>query len=89
MKKNEVIVVVSYSFDEEKLAIIFDDYKKASNFIKKDFENEKRIAKEENDWEINENSTFCEEDIAKLTTIFNGTSGTITWTIANVFDERK
>ena len=89
MKTNElIIVVVNYSFDEEKVAIVFDDYKKATEFIRNDFANEKRIAKEENDWEINENSTFCEKDIAKLTTSFNSSSGSITWTIANVFDER-
>ena len=79
-KKELVIVTVSYSFDAEVLAIIFDDYKKASEYIKEDFENEKKIDKEENGWEIDEESTYCEENIAVLSTIYNGETETTTWT---------
>ena len=80
-KKELVIVTVSYSFDAEVVAIIFDDYKKASEYIKEDFENEKKIDKEENGWEIDEESTYCEENIAVLSTIYNGETETTTWTL--------
>ena len=72
IKKELVIVTVSYSFDAEVVAIIFDDYKKASEYIKKDFENEKKI---------DEESTYCEENIAVLSTIYNGETETTTWTL--------
>ena len=87
-KKELVIVTVSYSFDAEVVAIIFDDYKKASEYIKEDFENEKKIDKEENGWEIDEESTYCEENMAVLSTIYNGETETTIWTIARVIDNR-
>ena len=79
-KKELVIVTVSYSFDAEVIAIIFDDYKKASEYIQEDFENEKKMDTEENGWEIDEESTYCEENIAVLSTIYNGETETTTWT---------
>ena len=89
MKKNElVIVTINYSFDKEVNALVFDDYKKACEYIKENFENEKRIDTEENGWEIDEKLTCYEESMAVLTTIYNGTSETVTWTIANVIDKR-
>ena len=53
-QKELVIVTVSYSFDAEVVAIIFDDYKKASEDIKEDFDDEKKIDTKENGWEIDE-----------------------------------
>lgn len=87
-KKELVIVTVSYSFDAEVVAIIFDDYKKASKYIKENFENEKKIDMEENGWEIDEESTCCEENMAVLSTICNGETETTIWTIASVIDNR-
>lgn len=87
-KKELVIVTVSYSFDAEVVVIIFDDYKKASEYIKEDFENEKKIDTEENGWEIDEESTYCEENMAVLSTIYNGENETTIWTIARVIDNR-
>ena len=88
-KENElVIVTVTYSFDAEVIAIVFDDYEKACKYIKDDFENEKRIDTEENGWKIDEEMTYCKENMAVLATIYNGTTDTTTWTIARVFDER-
>ena len=87
-KKELVIVTVSYSFDAEVVAIIFDDYKKASEYIKEDFENEKKIDTKENGWEIDEESTYCEENMAVLSTIYNGETETTIWTIARVIDNR-
>lgn len=87
-KKELVVVTVSYSFDEEVVAFVFDDYKKASRYIKESFENEKKIDIEENGWEVNEESTYCEENIAVLSTICNVETETTTWTIASVIDKR-
>ena len=87
-KKELVIVTVSYSFDAEVVAIIFDDYKKASEYIKEDFENEKKIDIEENGWEIDEESTCCEENRAVLSTIYNGKTEATIWTIARIIDNR-
>ena len=36
---------------------------------------------EENGWEIDEESTYCEENIAVLSTIYNGETETTTWTL--------
>ena len=89
MKKKELtIVTVTYSFDPEVVAIVFDDYKKACDYIKEDFENEKRIDMEENAWEIDEEETYCEEGKAVLATIFNGEIDTTTWSVATVVDKR-
>ena len=43
---------------------------------------------EENGWEIDEESTYCEENMAVLSTIYNGETETTIWTIARVIDNR-
>lgn len=89
MKKELAIVTVAYSFDPEVVAIVFDDYKKACDYIKEDFENEKRIDTEENAWEIDEEETYCKENMAVLATVFNGEIDITTWTVATVVDKRS
>lgn len=88
MNKELVIVTVTYSFDAEVVALVFDSYEKASAYIKEDFENEKRIDIEENGYEIDEDSTYCCEDMAVLSTIYSNGIDTTTWTIARVIDKR-
>ena len=91
-KKNGLVcVVVTYSFDPETLSFVFNDYNKACDFIKEDFEREKRIDLEENEWELDESVTKCEEGHAVLGTIAPSDlqTQTITWTIATTFDERN
>ena len=87
MSKELVIVTITYSFDAETVAVVFDSYEKACAFIKKDFENEKRIDIEENGYEIDD-FTYCEENMAVLSTIYRDGVGTTTWTIARVIDKR-
>ena len=86
--KEKIIVTISYSFDDEVVAIIFDNYKKACNFIKEDFENEKRIDTEENGYKIDEENTYCENSKAVLATCYNDEIGITTWTIATVIKEK-
>ena len=88
MEKELVIVTISYSFDSEVVVVVFDDYKKACDFIKEDFENEKRIDVEESGYEIDEDETFYDEDMAQLTTIYSLETGVTTWQIAKVIDRR-
>ncbi len=89
IKEKELsIVTITYSFDSEVVAVVFDDYKKACDFIKEDFENEKRIDVEENEYDIDEELTFCEEGFATLTTNYNDDVGTTTWRIAREIDRR-
>lgn len=86
-----VIVAVTYSFDPEVVTFVFDDYKKACDFIEEDFEREKKIDLEENGWEIDEEVTKCEEGFAVLGTIYPSDSETqtTTWTVATVIDKRR
>ena len=88
MNKELVVVTVTYSFDAEVVAIVFDDYEKACAYIKEDFEEEKRIDIEENGWELDEELTYCKEGMAVLATIYNNGTDTVTWTVANVIDKR-
>lgn len=88
------IVVVTYDFDETVNAYLFDSPEKASDFIKTDFENEKRIDIEENNHQIDDTQTYCNENGAVLATVYtnsfiNGSNiGKTTWTIASVIDKR-
>ena len=88
MKKELVVVTITYSFDQEVVALVFDDYEKACNWIKEDWENEKRIDIEENGWEIDEEFSFCVKGFAALTTRYNDDVGTTSWRIAREFDMR-
>ena len=88
MNKELVIVTISYSFDDEVIALVFDSYENACAFIKEEFEREKRIDIEEDCFEIDENNTYFKENMAALSTIYNDEIGTITWTIATVIDKR-
>ena len=49
---------------------------------------ETQIDTEEDGWEIDEESTYCEENMAVLSTIYNGETETTIWTIARVIDNR-
>ena len=62
MKKELVIVTVTYSFDSEVAAIVFDNYEQARAYIKEDFENEKRIDVEENGYLIDEGKRIVYDD---------------------------
>ena len=88
MKKELVIVTVTYSFDSEVAAIVFDNYEQARAYIKEDFENEKRIDVEENGYLIDEELTYCNDNMAMLATVINGRTDTTIWTIATVYDKR-
>ena len=79
-------VVITYSFDPEVVAIIFDTYEKACEFIRNDFASERKIDEIENKWEIDENVTKCEEGYAVLGTIYPSGSKTetTTWRIARI-----
>ena len=82
------VITVSYSFDAETVAIIFDSYKEACDYIKEDFEREKEIDIEDG-YEHDEEFTYCEEDMAVLSTVYRDGVGTTTWTVATVIDKRK
>ena len=89
MKNNLTAVVVSHSFDPEVNVFLFDDYQTACNFIKDEFEREKDIDVNENGWEIDEEKTVFEEDMAILATTYplSGVQ-TTTWQITNnVFEK--
>lgn len=81
---NQCAVVIHYDFDDTITVILCENYKEASQFIKEDFENEKKIDTEENVWEIDKELTVCDEDHAVLATIYpSGTEPQCTyWTIA-------
>jgi hypothetical protein len=87
-KKELTIVTVTYSFDSEVVAIVFSDYNEAVDYIRKDFENEKRIDTKEGR-EIDEKLTYCEENNAVLATSYSDDIGKTTWTIATVIDKRQ
>lgn len=55
-------VVITFSFDADVNIQLFKEYEDAIEYLRKDFENEKRIAIEENEWEINEDLTGIQED---------------------------
>ena len=80
------IVTVSYSFDSEVVALLFNSYEEASKYIKEDFESEK-ASDIENGYEIDD-FTYCNDDCAVLSTKYRDGLGTTTWTIANVIDKR-
>ena len=88
MNKELVIVTVAYSYDAEVVALVFDDYEKACDYIREDFEEVKRLNVEVDGNEINEEETYCKEDIAVLSTSYKGETDTITWTIARAIDKR-
>lgn len=88
MNRNLVIVTITYSFDTGVEAVVFDNYEKACEYIKKDFESEKKIDIDENGWEIDEELSYCKEDTAVLATIYNEKTEITTWTIARVTDKR-
>ena len=92
MNKNKselVIVTVTFSFDDDIVAVAFDSYEKACDYIKKDFERELEIDRDDNEWEIDEEQTYCEENGAVLATVYNGTTETTTWQVARLIDERN
>ena len=77
------VVIITYSFDNTVMAVVCKSYKDACDYIKTDFENEKRIDTEENGWKIAEELTHYDTDSAVLTTIYNSGTGTTTWKIAD------
>ena len=87
-KKEMAIVTVAYSFDAETVAIVFDSYEEACSYIKEDFENEKEIDISEG-YEHDEEFTYCDENMAVLSTKYRDGIGTTTWTVATVIDKRK
>lgn len=44
-------VITTYSFDSETNVCLFNDEKKAKNFLCKNYEEELRIDREENEWD--------------------------------------
>ena len=89
MRNELTIVTVSYSFDAEVVALIFNSYEEACDYIKADFEEEKRIDIEESGYEIDEEMTYCEESMAVLATCYRNGTETTTWTVARVIDKRN
>jgi len=91
-KDNMTVVVISYSFDAEVVAVICDDYPSACKFIKEDFERERKIDEEENGYEIDETVTKldAENGYAVLGTIYRSSpeTETTTWKIARNIDIR-
>ena len=84
-----VAVTVHYSFDADTAVILFETYEDASKYIKEDFEKEKKIDIEENGYTINEEQTYCNENMAVLATNYRDGLGTTTWTIANVVEDKR
>lgn len=87
-KQGPVVVTITYSFDSTIIAVLFDDYQSACDFIRNDFEREKKVDLE-NRWKINEELTHCEEDMAVLANIFPDRTDVTTWQIADVVDKRS
>ena len=64
------------------------DYLGIEGFLKLDNLEAFCVDTEEDGWEIDEESTYCEENMAVLSTIYNGETETTIWTIARVIDNR-
>ncbi len=84
--KEELFIVVCINSNLDTFAYIFNDLDKASDFIREDFEYEKASI-EENET-VNEESSYCKNDFAILTTIYNGEESTLVWSIALETDKR-
>ena len=85
-----VIVTTTYSFDPQVIARIFDDEATASEFIRRDYLNERKISETENsDYEeIIDSECYCEEYGAKMVYYSYGTEEYIKWDIAEQHDIR-
>lgn len=90
-KKDVTAVVIAYSFDPEVAVVLCRDYREACRYIRRDFDNERRIDVEENGWEIDETVTKCEDGFAVLGTIYPSQSETqtVTWQIATLYDRTR
>ena len=85
-----VIVTTSYSHDSQVMARIFDDEATASEFIRRDYFNERKISQTENsDYEeIIEEESYCDEYGAKMVYESYGEENYIQWAIADIADLR-
>ena len=81
-------VTIHYSFDADTAVILFDNEDDAIAYIKEDFEKEKK-----NDLELgytlDEEQTYCKDEMAVLATNYLQGLGTTTWTIANVVEDKR
>ena len=83
-KTKNCAVIFVYSEDPEVAVYLFENYEKAAEFLRDSYNEEIRIDREENGWEVN---GHIEEDssYARIGVVFNGDETVIEMYVGNIY----